>query len=461
MDTAGKRMPHSKELERAVIGACLIDRRAYMRCVELIPDIDFFFELKNQIIYESFEVLDANDIDIDLVTVMEQLRSAKKLDRIGGPGYLAECSMDVNSSVHIESHIRKLLEAYFKRKIIETAEGLITTAYDSSTDALDLIGEAQAKLMKVAEVMDNKSEKGMNDIVRNCLDDMAKKSKQGAITGVPSAIRSVNHVTAGYQKSDLIILAARPSMGKTAYALHEALHAAKSGLPVAFFSLEMSTMQLGKRLIATETHTDSNDIKSPSRLTDAQWKNLSTGVAKLAAAPFYVDDTPGLTLPQIRAKAARMKVKYGIQMIVIDYLQLMSNPIYKNNREQEISSIARGLKLMAKELDIPIMALSQLSRKVEERADKRPMLSDLRESGAIEQDADMVCFLYRPEYYDKEATDSEGMSLAGYTEKIIGKHRNGELADLLIEHNLKFGKYGDIGEVHSDSVFPVSEFENE
>ncbi|MBF9252462.1 replicative DNA helicase [Pontibacter sp. 172403-2] len=460
MSHNAKTMPHSKELERLVLGAVLTDRNTMNTCIELIPDLDFFYDIRHQQIYQSLLNLRSKDFDIDLMTCTQQLRQEGHLETVGGAIYIAELASLVNSGLHIESHIRKLQEAYIKRRIIVSADTLLQQAFDPGTDALENLADTQVEIMRLAEILDKKGEHSMYQVVDTTLKDLVAKSKGQELTGIPSAIRAINTITAGYQPTDLIIVAARPSMGKTAFALNEVRVAAiQYQVPVAFFSLEMSYVQLGKRLISSETRIDSNTLKKPSTLSDFQWQKLATDTAKLSGAPIYVDDTAGLTIMQLRAKAARMVAKYGIKLIVVDYLQLIKNPAYKN-REQEISSITRELKLMAKDLHVPVIALAQLSRAVEARGDKTPQLSDLRESGAIEQDADIITFLMRPEYYGM-TEDEDGYPTAGLTKFIIAKHRNGDLGEIWLEHDLPHNLYGDIGTLSRETSMPVSQFEQE
>lgn len=448
--------PNSRNLERLVLGAMLIDVNAVNTCIELITDIELLYDPRHKIIFTSIIELHRKGFDVDIVTVSEDLTTQGLVEKAGGVPYVAELAMSVNSALHLESHIRKLQEAHIKRIIIEVSEQLITAAFDGATDAFEALAQAQGEMLRIAEMIDHKGERSMQQIVNECLTDLQAKAKLKGLTGVPSAIRAVNNLTGGYQDSSLVILAARPAMGKTAYAINEARNAAINyNIPVGVFSLEMSRTELGYRLIKSETRIDSDSIKRPATMSDANWNTLSTKLAKLHGCPMYVDDTASLTIMQLRAKAAKMKAKYGIRLFVVDYIQLLRNPMYKNNREQEIASIARELKLMAKDLKVPVIALSQLSRAVETRGgDRRPQLSDLRESGAIEQDADIVTFLYRPEYYGIEE-DENGNSTAGLTELIYAKHRNGGLDNIFVEHNLPLNLYSDLGDRYT---YPESDF---
>lgn len=468
-----KVIPNSRKLERAVLGALLVDRNSINDVMELVQDAGIFYESKHQAIFNSIIQLYHKGEAIDMLTVVEQLRKNGKLDFIGGPVAIAELTFDINSGVNIETHIRKLQEAYMKREVIATAEELLKRAFDPTSDALELMASSQSRLINLAQILERKQDRSVGQILGECITDINEKmmSKQD-LTGIPSACSSINRITAGWQKSDLIICAARPGMGKTAFAIHEAWNAARNhGIPVGIFSLEMSDKQLVNRFISTETLIDSNSIRRPSRLNEHDFRKISVNTTKLGNSPMYIDDTAGISILQLRARATKWKVKYDIQFLVVDYLQLICDPS-KKNREQEISSIARQLKELAKELQIPIIALSQLSRMVEARADKRPMLSDLRESGAIEQDADLIMFLLRPEYYGITETET-GDPTVNLTEVIIAKHRNGSLEDIPISSDLPRNRYADLGQLPAldepavsynyghPSSMPASNFDDE
>lgn len=440
--------PHAKDLEDAVLGAMLIEQDGTRLGLELIQEPEIFYEKKNQLVFAAILAVHHAGHQVDILTVTEQAIKLGSLQQIGGSmgngAYeIAALSNKVNSAGSLETHIRILQELYIKRQIIDTNERMLLKAYDSTEDVHDLLAESQANLLQLSDLISVKKEEHVSSVIHRNLNDLQAKRAGKGLTGVPSCCQVVTKVTGGWQPSDLIIIAARPSMGKTAYAIAEAKFAAiEFQKPVAVFSLEMSSEQLVNRLMAAEADLNLNYLRRPTQLSDGEMVQLYQRVKKLANAPFYIDDTPGLSIQQFRAKATKMKVKYNVELIVVDYLQLMQDRS-KKNREQEIASTSRQLKLVAKELKVPIIALAQLSRAVEQRGgDKRPILADLRESGAIEQDADLIAFLYRREYYDKDNTDPDWQDKM---EVIIAKHRNGELDDLVIECQLRTMRFGDVG----------------
>ena len=444
----GKLPPQAIELEEAVLGALLIDKDALMKIVDMIK-IDSFYKDAHRHIFEAIlDIYNSGETVIDILTVSNQLRKNAKLDLSGGMLYLVELSNKVNSAANIEYHARIVLEMAIKRDLISIAGDIETRAFEDSTDVFELLDGAEQKIFQISENNLRSNSKAMTDLVRAAVENIEVRSKQtSGITGVPSGFSALDRVTAGWQKSDLVIIAARPGMGKTAFVVSCMRNAAvKFQKPVAIFSLEMSALQLVDRMISSEAELESEKIKRGT-LADFEWTQLSQKVPILSEAPVYIDDTPGLSILELRAKARRLKAEKDISMIIIDYLQLMSADMGKGgqgNREQEISAISRGLKKLAKELEVPVLALSQLSRSVETRGgDKRPMLSDLRESGAIEQDADMVVFLYRPEYYGI-TEDEDGMPVTNTAEVIIAKHRNGSLETVPLKFIGKFTKFMDI-----------------
>ena len=443
----GKLPPQAINLEEAVIGAMLIDEKGVDEVIEiLIPEV--FYKKSHQLIFESIERLFKNSEPIDLLTVSADLKKSKTLKNVGGEFYLIELSQKVSSSAHIEHHARIIQQKFIQRKLIQISNEVIQKAYDESTDVLDLLDQAESKLYDITQDHLKKSSVSAADLVREAKNKIDEISKQEGLSGVSSGFEKLDSITSGWQPSDLIIIASRPGMGKTALSLSMARNIAIAHkIPVAFFSLEMSAIQLITRLISAETGLKS-DLLRTGKLAPHEWQQLNNQITDLESAPLFIDDTPSLTIFELRAKARRLVSSNDIKVIFIDYLQLMNlgNSTKTGNREQEISIISRNLKALAKELSIPVIALSQLSRAVELRSSsKRPILSDLRESGAIEQDADIVSFIYRPEYYGIENWDDEMQTPSeGQGELIISKHRNGALGNVRLKFIAELGKFEDI-----------------
>ena len=417
---AGVVPPQAVELEETVLGALMLEKDSIIAVQEYIT-ADAFYTEGHRLIYKAIESLSAELKPIDLYTVTERLKARKELKKVGGAAYLAQLTQKVGSAANIEFHAKIIAQKYVQRELIRSATEIQRRSYDEDQDVTDLIGFAESEIFKVAEGHVKRSVQNAKDILAKALAQIEQASKNtSAFNGVPSGFMAIDRVTLGWQPSDLIIIAARPSMGKTAFVLSMARNMAiDHEAPVAFFSLEMSAVQLMMRLIVAETGLSGTDIKS-GRLTPEQWRHLESATKPLGTAPLYIDDTPALSVFEFRSKARRLKIHHDIKIIVIDYLQLMTgNQDSKGNREQEVPFISRTLKAIAKELDIPIIALSQLNRSTETRGgSKRPQLSDLRESGAIEQDADIVAFIHRPEYYGIN-TDENGMSTAGMAEMLL------------------------------------------
>ena len=429
--------PQAVELEEAVLGALMLEKDSVIAVQEFVTPDSFYTE-EHRLIYKAIEELSMELKPIDLFTVTERLKAKKELKKIGGASYLAQLTQKVGSAANVEFHAKIIAQKYVQRELIRSATEIQRRSYDESTDVTELIGFAEGEIFKVSEGHVKRSVQSSKDILARALAQIEEASKNAsAFNGVPSGFMAIDRVTLGWQLSDLIIIAARPSMGKTAFVLSMARNmAVDHEQGVAFFSLEMSAVQLMMRLIIAETGLAGNDVKS-GRLTPEQWRHLESATKPLATAPLFIDDTPALSVFEFRSKARRLKIHNDIKIIVIDYLQLMTgNQDSKGNREQEVAFISRTLKAIAKELNVPIIALSQLSRATEMRGgSKRPQLSDLRESGAIEQDADIVAFIHRPEYYGINQ-DENGMPTAGLAEIIIAKHRNGAVCDV----NLRFLK---------------------
>jgi len=443
----GKVPPQAKELEEAVLGAIMLEKGAFDAVIEILKPECFYVDA-HQRIFRSMQSLANKSQPIDILTVVEELRSREELDLVGGPYFVTKLTNAVVSSANIEAHSRIVLQKFIQRELIRISGEIISDAYEDSTDVFDLLDQAESKIYEVTSThLRNNYETIDSVLVKTIqrIEDLRHKNED--ISGVPSGFPSLDRVTYGWQNTDLIILAARPSVGKTAFALNlarnAALHPTKP-TPVAFFSLEMSAGQLVQRILSAESEIWLEKI-SRGKMEEHEMKQLyARGIQKLSQAPLFIDDTPALNIFELRAKARRLKNASNIGMIIIDYLQLMSGTgeNRNSNREQEISNISRSLKGLAKELQIPIVALSQLSREVEKRKEgnKMPQLSDLRESGAIEQDADMVMFLYRPEYYDI-TQDEMGDSNRGETHVRIAKHRNGSLETIKLRALLHIQKF--------------------
>src|SRR5678815_3584547 len=443
----GKVPPQAKDLEEAVLGAIMQEKNVFDTVAEILKPECFYVE-GHQRIFRSMQSLAQKSQPIDILTVVEELRTKEELEMVGGAYYVTKLTNTVVSSANILTHSRIILQKFIQRELIRISSEIIGDAYEDSTDVFDLLDEAESKLFEITNNHLRKNFDTIDSVLVKTIqriEDLRHKNED--ITGVPSGYASLDRITYGWQNTDLIILAARPSVGKTAFALNlarnAAMHAGKP-TPVALFSLEMSAGQLVQRILSAESEIWLEKI-ARGKLEEHEMKQLyARGIQRLAKAPIFIDDTPALNIFELRAKCRRLKNKHNIGLVLIDYLQLMSGTSdnRNSNREQEISNISRNLKALAKELNIPIVALSQLSREVEKRKEgaKIPQLSDLRESGAIEQDADMVMFLYRPEYYDITANEM-GESNKGETHIRIAKHRNGALDTVKLKALLHIQKF--------------------
>lgn len=454
LTSQGRIPPQAIDLEEVVIGAMMLEKNAVNAVIDLLsPDV--FYKDAHRIIFTAIKELFAKSEPIDILTVTNQLKSMGELEVVGGPYYISQLTNRVVSSANIEYHARIILQKYIQRQLIVISTDIIKEAYEDTTDVFDLLDKAENKLFQISENNLKRSHDQMPDLVSLAIADIEKARDNGAtLRGVPSGYTELDRITQGWQKSDLIILAARPSMGKTAFALNLARNAAVDfNKPIAFFSLEMSSVQLVTRLISTETSLTADKLRT-GNLAEYEWQQLNTMVSPLVNAKIFIDDTAQLSIFDLRAKCRRLKQQHDIQMIFIDYLQLMTAKGDKNGtREQEISNISRSLKSLAKELNVPVLALSQLSRNVESRpGSKKPILSDLRESGAIEQDADMVLFIYRPEYYGL-TEDDNGNSAKGKAVISIAKHRNGKLGDVTLKFVGQYARFEDL----SDNAFTTAE----
>ncbi|MFR9649018.1 MAG: replicative DNA helicase [Rikenellaceae bacterium] len=437
--------PQAVELEEAVLGALILESDSIIAVQEYITP-DAFYTQVHRTIYRAIEELSLELKPIDLYTVTEQLKVKGELKEVGGAAYLAQLTQKVDSAANVEFHAKIIAQKYVQRELIRSATEIQRRSYDESVDVTELIGYAEGEIFKVAEGHVKRSVQTSRDILAKALAQIEAASKnKDSFNGVPSGFTSIDRKTLGWQLSDLIIVAARPSMGKTAFVLTMARNmAVEFDQGVAFFSLEMATVQLMMRLIVAESGISGTALKS-GKLTSEQWKHLESSTKPLATAPLYIDDTPALSVFEFRSKARRLKIHHDIKIIIIDYLQLMTGTSdTRGNREQEVAFISRTLKAIAKELNVPIIALSQLSRATEMRGgNKRPQLSDLRESGAIEQDADIVAFIHRPEYYGMHTLD-DGTPTAGMAEIIMAKHRNGEVCDIPLRFIKEQARFADV-----------------
>ena len=440
----GRIQPQAPELEEAVLGALMIEKDAYSLVSEILRP-ESFYEHRHQLIYSAITDLAVNQKPVDILTVKEQLSKRGELEEVGGPFYITQLSSKVASSAHIEYHARIIAQKALARELITFTSNIQSKAFDETLDVDDLMQEAEGKLFEISQQNMKKDYTQINPVIAEAYDLIQKAAaRTDGLSGLESGYTKLDKMTSGWQKSDLIIIAARPAMGKTAFVLSMAKNIAVNFRnPVALFSLEMSNVQLVNRLISNVCEIPSEKIKS-GQLADYEWQQLDYKLRDLLDAPLYVDDTPSLSVFELRTKARRLVREHGVKIIIIDYLQLMNATGMKfGSREQEVSMISRSLKQLAKELNIPVIALSQLSRKVEERNDgnKRPQLSDLRESGAIEQDADIVCFIHRPEYYTRSTTDAENRDIRGMAEFIVAKHRSGSVDDIEMTFVARFARF--------------------
>jgi replicative DNA helicase len=441
-ESLGKLPPQAPDLEQAVLGALMLEKNALTAVVEFLRPEHFYVEA-HKIIFEAIIDLFKTSDPVDMRTVVAQLRKNGKLELVEGAYKIAELTSKVSSAANIEYHARIIIEMAIKRSLIEIASQVHTDAYEDTIDVFELLDKTEQSIFQISDTNLRKNYDTMKSLMFQAIQELQeKKNHKDGLTGIPSGFSRLDRVTSGWQKSDLTIVAARPGMGKTAFIVSALRNAAVDfNYPVAIFSLEMASLQLVNRLISAEAELESDKIKR-GNLAEFEWQQLVHKTNRLSSAPIFIDDTPALSILELRAKCRRLKAEHNIQLVVVDYLQLMRGDA-GGNREQEIASISRALKGVAKELNIPVIALSQLSRGVETRGgDKRPQLSDLRESGSIEQDADIVMFLYRPEYY-KITVDEDGMPTQGMAEVIIAKHRNGSLENIRLKFIGKFTKFVD------------------
>ena len=445
--------PQAIDFEEAVLGAILIDKNAMAEVGDILsPEV--FYKESHKEIFKATETLFQNAEPIDVMTVKNQLQLNKKLKLCGGAIYLAELTNKVISSANIEYHSRIIVQKHIQRELISTCSEIIQDSYDESSDAIELLDSVESKIFAISEGNIKKKYSNASKLIQSAIKEIERIGNlPSGLSGIPSGFTEIDEITSGWQNSELIIIAARPGMGKTAFVLSMARNiSVEHKMPIAIFSLEMSSIQLITRLITSETGLSQQKLRSGD-LEPHEWTQLHHKVKQIETADIFIDDTPSLSVFDLRAKCRRLQSEHGIKLIIIDYLQLMSTRDHKGNREQEISHISRSLKSIAKELNVPVIALSQLSRAVENRPGKRPVLSDLRESGAIEQDADIVSFIYRPEYYQIGEWDYPPAGpTEGEAEFIIAKHRNGPTENMRLKFEKQLIKFSNI----SDEIFSTN-----
>ena len=454
LNDLGKVPPQAVDIEQAVLGAMMLEKNAVTDTIDILKPSSFY-DPKHQYIYNAIRELFGGSSPIDLLTVINKLKEKGELEAAGGVTYVSQLTGRVASTAHIEFHARVIAEKHIKRELIRMSSEVIRNAYDDTNDVFDVLNFAEGELFNIAENNMGKHVDAMPNVVRQAIEEIEKASQNSdGISGIPTGFYDLDKLTSGWQRSDMIVIAARPAMGKTAFVLSMARNTAvEYNMGVALFSLEMSSVQLVKRLIASESRLSAEKLRKGD-LREHEFQQLHSRISKLATAPIFIDDTPGISVFDLRAKCRRLKMQHNIEMVIIDYLQLMTAGGSKGsgNREQEISTISRSIKEIAKELNVPVVALSQLSRSVEQRGgDKRPVLSDLRESGAIEQDADIVSFIYRPEYYGF-IQDDNGNSNHGIGEIIVAKHRNGALDKVRLRFIGEYARFENLDNFSDDPL---------
>lgn len=445
VSSAQRMPPQAIDAEMSVLGATLIESEAFAKVLEILNETCFYKKAHEKIFMAEVQLFEKNE-PIDVITVSNQLQAQGELEAVGGSYYLTQLVNSIPSAANVEYYARIVLDKSIKRKLINACSEIIKEAYDDREEAYDIVDKAEQQVFTLRSGRGKQGFEAISPILHQTIDAIEKNAaRKSGLTGVPSGFTQLDTMLAGFQNSDLIIVAGRPSMGKTAFCLNIARNAAVQGrVPVGIFSLEMASYQLAMRMLCSEAQIDSHKLRT-GRLGPEEWPSLSMKVGILAEAPIFIDDTPAQGVLEIRAKARRLKVEHNLGLIVLDYLQLAHGVGRVESRQQEISQISQSLKALAKELDVPVIALSQLSRAVESRPDKRPMLSDLRESGAIEQDADVVMFVYRPEMYAPDDPDTKGIA-----EIIIGKQRNGPIGMVKLAYRNEYVKFENLAPEYFD-----------
>lgn len=446
MDTKLRVPPHNIEAEQSVLGAMLLDKDAITSVTEVLKGDEFYKE-SHRVLFDAIIELYSRDEPVDMITLIDLLRSKEHLEAVGGMSYISDIVTSVPATSNVRHYAKIVEEKYVLRKLILSSNEIMDMAYGQKEKIEDVIGSAEKYIFNISQKNIHQDFEHVGNIITRSFDELeALYKNKGQITGVGSGFKDLDRKTSGFQRGDLVLIAARPSMGKTAFVANVALEAAlRGGYSVALFSLEMSKEQIAYRMICSEANVDMQRLRTGD-LEDEDWIKLAKAAGPMANSRMFIDDTPGITVSELRSKCRRLKTQKdkGIDLIIIDYLQLMSGNGRSESRQQEVSEISRNLKALAKEMDAPVIALSQLSRAAEQRADHRPILSDLRESGAIEQDADIVMFLYRDEYYNKD-TDKKNMA-----EVIVAKQRNGPTGTVELAWLGQYTKFGDLDRYHNE-----------
>lgn len=443
METRNLRiMPNNQEAEQSVIGSMMLDKNAIAMVLEALKSEDFYRE-GHKIIFQAIQELFRRDVPIDLVTLADHLKSVEKLEQVGGVSYITELAQSVPTTLNLKSYVNIVSEKALLRRLIRASTEIMEDSYTKQDEVDAVLEGAEKRIFNIAEQKSSGGFESISTVLeRGFLEIERIFNNKGATTGISSPFPELDQKTSGFQKGDMILVAARPSMGKTTFALNLAEHAAlRGGKSIAIFSLEMSREQLAYKLLCSEAHVDMSKLRS-GMLDDRDWENIARASGPLSQAKIFIDDTAGISVTEMRSKCRRLKLEHGIDMILVDYLQLMSGS--GENRQQEVSEISRSIKALAKEMSCPVIALSQLSRAPEQRSDHRPMLSDLRESGSIEQDADLVMFLYRDEYYDPETEEKN------IAELIISKQRNGPVGTVKLAWLGQYSKFARLDMVHQN-----------
>lgn len=438
--------PQNIEAEQAVLGAILLDSDALVTAMERVSSDDFY-RGSHQRIFEAMIELAQEDEPVDLITLTARLQNKQELEEVGGVTYLSELANAVPTAANVDYYAQIVEEKSMLRRLIRTATQIVSNGYASGEDVGLMLNDAEQRILEISQRRSSSGFVSIRDVLMEVFERVEfLYSHKGGTTGIPSGFHDLDKMTSGFQRSDLIIVAARPSVGKTAFALNIAQNVGvRAKETVAIFSLEMGAAQLVQRMVCAESNVDAQRMRTGFLESD-DWEKLTMAIGALSEANIYIDDSPGITVADIRAKCRRLKQEKGLGMILIDYLQLISGRGKGDNRQQEVSEISRTLKQIARELDVPVIALSQLSRGVEQRQDKRPMMSDLRESGSIEQDADIVAFLYRDDYYDKE-TEKKNI-----IEIIIAKQRNGPVGTVELAFLKNYNKFVSLDRTHQEAA---------
>ncbi len=436
MTTPDRTVPHNIEAEEAVLGALLIDPEGIFRVLSFLRSENFYLQ-KHRWVYEAILALHEQRQPVDFLTLTTNLEQREKLEAVGGAAYISRLINAVPSAINIESYARLVEHTYIRRRLLDAASDIARLAYDEEVPVDQVVDKCEQTLFGVSQQRASRDLQPVQDIVQRYYDRVEYLyAHRGEPMGVPSGFKDIDRLLGGFQRSDMLILAARPGVGKTSLMLSFALKAAEKGRTVAVFSLEMSAEQIVQRMVASLSRIDAQRLRL-GQLHDDEWPRFAEAIGHLAELPIFVDDTPAISVLQVRAKCRRLASEHGLDMVFVDYLQLMTTDMRPENRVQEVSYISRSFKSLARELDVPVMTASQLSRAVEQRADKVPVLSDLRESGSLEQDADIVMFIYRDELYHPETEKPHIADL------IVSKHRSGPTGTVQLFFNNRFTQFSD------------------